>query len=124
MRKACIASELYFLRVDHEEFDFIGSRVHEDRHDYSIDANRFSRSCCSCNNRMGHAGKIADDIFSAYAFPKDGRDEKFARLILIMGEKFFKADFLRGKSGDFHADSSLAGYGSDDTDRLCLEVEG
>jgi hypothetical protein len=122
--EAGVLGELDFFGVDHEEFDFARGGVHEDGHDDGVDADRFTRSGGTGNEKVRRTGQIGDDRFAADPFPKEEGDLEFFRFLLVMEEEFFEADGLGMEGGNFDADSGFARDGGDDSDRLGLHVEG
>ena len=68
MGEARILGQLHFFRIDHQEFHLIGPRIHENRHDDGVDADRFARSGGSGDEAVGHFRKICEDPFAIDRF--------------------------------------------------------
>ena len=88
MRDSVVYTELNDLWVDHDKLHVLGVRLIEDTHNNRVDADGFTGTCRTCDQKMGHLRDIRDRDLSCNILPDAKRDPGSVCLKLLGFHQF------------------------------------
>ena len=123
MRNTIVIGEFNHLRINQNEFYFIWCCLEQNAWDQGVNAHRFTRSCCTCNQKMRHFSNIRKDCLSTDVHPQSDCKFRWRLLKLWILQNLSKLNTLQCTIWNLDTDCCLSRYGFD-TNRWGCKLQG
>ena len=118
-----IHGKFHFLRVDHDQFQFGGVLLVEQRSDDGVEADRLTLSRCTGHEEVGHFGQVDHKALVRDGFAQSNGELVVRLLEFLRVEDALHRHNLRLLVGHFNTDGVLAGNGGDDANAQGRKAE-